>query len=465
MTRMRALRSAARRCERLGQRRDAERGRTAVERGFRDVDRAVPVALGLDDRPQLGALGRAQQRRGVPPDRPEVEGEARPLHAVQSTGVWVVAVERCGQQIEQVAGDESRRVQARGSRHAHAPIAAAAAAVGAARGPSRGTRPTTPVSTSPVPAVASDGRPGVADDDASAGRRDDRVGALEQDDRRRSAPPHSRAASSRCASTQAESRRAGAPSSPACGVRTVGASRSTGSSPKSASASTTAGRSICARAARGRARGDASPRPRPGPDRERRRPLGCLAAIVSTASSSDHGRASPARAPVTSAAGERLRRHRERHVAGVGAKRCHRGEARRARHPRSSRRRRAPSRPCTSCLRASRRGTRVEEPGARDACSVGAPSSPMSATTTLRRRGSGPARRRARPSARGTSPSRSASTAAPATSPVDASTPEGGRPRRPARRAALIRSIDARRPPGAAHRWKPVPKSASTTTS
>ena len=66
--------------ERLGQRRDAESGRTAVERGFRDVDRAMPVPLRLHDGPQLRALRGTQQRGGVPPNRPEVEGEARPLH-------------------------------------------------------------------------------------------------------------------------------------------------------------------------------------------------------------------------------------------------------------------------------------------------------------------------------------------------------------------------------------------------
>ncbi len=67
--------------EGLGQRRDAERGRTGVERRLRDVDRAVAVALGLDDGPQLGSPRRAEQRLGVPPDRAEIEGEAGPLHA------------------------------------------------------------------------------------------------------------------------------------------------------------------------------------------------------------------------------------------------------------------------------------------------------------------------------------------------------------------------------------------------
>ena len=66
--------------ERFGQRRDAERGGTRLEGRLRHVDRAVPVALRLHHGPQLGALGGPEQRRGVAPNRSEVEGEARPLH-------------------------------------------------------------------------------------------------------------------------------------------------------------------------------------------------------------------------------------------------------------------------------------------------------------------------------------------------------------------------------------------------
>ena len=68
--------------ERLRQRRDAQGGRPRVERGLRHVDGAVAVALRLHDGPELGALGGLQEGRGVPPDRPEIEGEARPLHAL-----------------------------------------------------------------------------------------------------------------------------------------------------------------------------------------------------------------------------------------------------------------------------------------------------------------------------------------------------------------------------------------------
>ena len=58
--------------------------RAGIERGLRDVDGAVPIPLGLDDGPELGSFRRTQERRGVPANRPEVEGEARPLHVVDS---------------------------------------------------------------------------------------------------------------------------------------------------------------------------------------------------------------------------------------------------------------------------------------------------------------------------------------------------------------------------------------------
>ena len=66
--------------ERFRQRRDAERSGTRLEGRLRHVDRTVPVALRLHHGPQLGALGGPEQRRGVAPNRSEVEGEARPLH-------------------------------------------------------------------------------------------------------------------------------------------------------------------------------------------------------------------------------------------------------------------------------------------------------------------------------------------------------------------------------------------------
>ena len=62
-------------------RRDAERGRSGPERGAADVDRAVPVAVRLDDRPELGALESAEQRPDVPPDRTQVDDQIGARHA------------------------------------------------------------------------------------------------------------------------------------------------------------------------------------------------------------------------------------------------------------------------------------------------------------------------------------------------------------------------------------------------
>ena len=109
------------------------------------------------------------------------------------------------------------------------------------------------------------------------------------------------------------------------------------------------------------------------------------------------------------------------------------------------------------------RGTRASSPGSARTAAAGAVSSPMSATTTC------PAWKR--PGAT-TSPSfgpwkvtvRSASTAAPATSPVEASTPEGRSTATTGVPLALIRSIVAAASGRGAPR-KPVPKRASITTS
>ena len=99
--------------ERFRQRRDAERGCAGVERGLRDVDRAVAVPLRLHDGPELGSFRRTQERRGVPPNRPEVEGEARPLHGGHSL------LNRCGL---------ATRVERVGSGTADADVRAAVAA-------------------------------------------------------------------------------------------------------------------------------------------------------------------------------------------------------------------------------------------------------------------------------------------------------------------------------------------------
>ena len=109
------------------------------------------------------------------------------------------------------------------------------------------------------------------------------------------------------------------------------------------------------------------------------------------------------------------------------------------------------------------RGTSERIAGVTSRCSVSAGSSPMSATTTS------PAWKRpgaiASPSLRPWNVTVSvARTAAPPTSPVDASTPDGTSTETTGAPAALTRSIVA----AASSRgspWNPVPKSASTITS
>ena len=126
--------------------------------------------------------------------------------------------------------------------------------------------PTIPVSTSPVPAVASAGQPCRRSHPRPARRR--ACHSLQQDD----AAERSTARSSawrRCASTQAESTPSRRASSPECGVSTVGAARENGSRPKSASASTTAGRSVSSSSLRTSARRSSL---RPGPGRSPARP-------------------------------------------------------------------------------------------------------------------------------------------------------------------------------------------------
>ena len=83
--------------------------------------------------------------------------------------------------------------------------------------------PITPLRTSPVPAVASAGvAPGLIADEA-VGPRDERVVALEHDDRARlRRRPRARGAR-RCALTSSLEPPSRRPSSPACGVSTVGA--------------------------------------------------------------------------------------------------------------------------------------------------------------------------------------------------------------------------------------------------
>src|SRR5262245_47836205 len=160
---------------------------------------------------------------------------------------------------------------------------AAAAAASCASSPFARNAATIPVRTSPVPAVASAGGPKSLTTTPEPGAATMVSGPLSRTTApKRSAPV--RAASSRCAPTQAESFPRSLPSSPAWGVRTVAAPRSTGSSSNRASASTTAGRSMRSRRSRTSARRP-SPRPSPGP-RASAPTRSAASEIVSTAVSS-----------------------------------------------------------------------------------------------------------------------------------------------------------------------------------
>ena len=72
--------------DRLADGRDAERGGTSVEGGAPDVDRTVPVAVGLDDRPQLGRGQQVAQAACVAADRADVDRDERTGHALIVAG-------------------------------------------------------------------------------------------------------------------------------------------------------------------------------------------------------------------------------------------------------------------------------------------------------------------------------------------------------------------------------------------
>ena len=213
--------------------RDREPGRAAGERGARALDRAVAVAVGLDDRAQLRPSPSSAARRGaVALDRADVDAGERPLDgsgamlsmmAARAVAGATAPARRAAPRSTSVAITDSRRRRASAASTPGARVgedAAHAAANGSM--PRASSAPIVPESTSPVPAVASAGAAtGLI---ASAAAVDDeRVVALEDDDRAaRPSPPRARRAS-RCASTSAESRSSSRPSSPACGVSTVGA--------------------------------------------------------------------------------------------------------------------------------------------------------------------------------------------------------------------------------------------------
>ena len=127
-----------------------------------------------------------------------------------------------------------------------------------------------------------------------------------------------RAASSRWASTHVDSRPSRRASSPACGVSTVGCDRSTGSRPKSASASTTTGSSSrSSRRATSACTSALRPQPRPEGDSARSLRLGqdLLLGVVPVEAALDRLE----RQRLDN--GQALPRHGERDVAGIRAER------------------------------------------------------------------------------------------------------------------------------------------------
>ena len=300
-----------------------------------------------------------------------------------------------------------------------------------------------PVSTSPVPAVASAGGPSADDEHALARRGDERVGALEQADAAEALAP-------RCAPPRAGARRPTPDSHaeqprrarPRAGSARSAPSRSNGSSSKSASASTTAGRSrlveqppherlrsVAAAEARARARARRSAlgdRPRSA---DARPPSGQLHRLEQPLL--EHG--------------QRLAGHGDGHVAGVGAEGGLGGEAR------------APVMPARAAddehragrvlvvARSLRAGRAPRIAGVTSRCSVSRWLEPDVGDDDLAGVEAARARPRGRPSARASSRSRRRCTPRRRPRRWTRRRRRAGRPRRPGTPAALISSISARR--------------------
>ena len=128
--------------ERLAHRRDAERGRPALERAPRGVGRTVAVAVGLDDRPELGRSDDACEQASVATDRADVDRDERAGHghilAVASCPAGHAIQDR-GQRGGDVGGDEARLVR-HGSGGEAVRDGRCGRGVDRRRGPSRGTR-------------------------------------------------------------------------------------------------------------------------------------------------------------------------------------------------------------------------------------------------------------------------------------------------------------------------------------
>src|SRR5215211_6975877 len=402
--------------QRLLDGRDAERFGSLRERHARDIESSMAVTVGLDDGPQGRAVDDAPQPPDVSSQRAEIDRElrARDDHDPRAAGRASITSEAT-----RPAGLPAARAARRCA------TAPAAAAVRASRPLARNAA-TTPVSTSPVPALAS-------------------AGTL--------SPTAHATASSRCASTQADSSSSRRPSSPEWGVSTVSASRATGAKPSRASASTTAGTPV-SRSSRRTSSRSRSPRPSPGPIARAR-------ALSAAAIMSSSGRLTASSTSVSSTGSD---------SAGA-ATATYPASARKAARAQSAAAPLMPRAPPTTrtdpavyLLSPSRlRGTRSRSSAPTSACVVARCSSPMSATTTS------PERKRPGPTTRPTlSPCivtvTSATTASPGTSPVEASTPDGMSTATTGAGASLIRRIrSAASARGAPE--NPVPNSASTTTS
>src|SRR5215207_3651405 len=261
--------------------RHAERVGSLRERHSRDIERPVAITVGLDDGPERRALDRAAQRPDVSPKRAEID---RKLRAGDDHDPRAAGRASTTSEATRPAGLPAARAA---RRCATAPVAAA---VRASR-PFARKAATTPVSTSPVPAVASAGTLSLTTHTPSPGAPTSVSGPF----RRTTQANRSTAratASSRCASTQADSSPSRRPSSPEWGVSTVSASRATGSKPSSASASTTAGTPV-SRSSRRTSSRSLSPRPSPGPIARAR-------ALSAAASTSSSGRLTASRTSVSS---------------------------------------------------------------------------------------------------------------------------------------------------------------------
>ena len=202
--------------------RDAEPARAGFERGAGDRHRAVAVAVGLHDREQRGRARRARAARARWRAPPRGRSRPRPVGRPRSRRLFRDGVGCATPAAYEVARRRGRTPRARARRARARPLARARTR--------RSTRPwngptpcasspaITPVSTSPVPAVASAGPPVGLITAAPHGVAITVPGSLEQHDRLEVAARASRAAPTRSAPTGWPASRS---YSPACGVSTA----------------------------------------------------------------------------------------------------------------------------------------------------------------------------------------------------------------------------------------------------